>query len=155
MKYGLLDQSRNQSEPSDRWSKSQNLVHQYFEKISKIYPLFCRYCLYISNIFPISPTYLRYFTDIVDISSTFCRYFIDIFLDFPTHTRMMYMLDISPKYRYFPIFHKNNGDLPDIFLIFCPTDFRLAISCRYQMITDISMIYQLILPIFCSLSGTS
>ena len=43
-KYGMFDQSKNQSRPSDHWPRSQNLGHRY-----------------ISDILPI---YLRYFTDI-------------------------------------------------------------------------------------------
>ena len=58
------------------------------------------------------------------------------------------MLNILPKYQHFSIFRRNINDFFYILPIFCPTDFRLAKSYRYQPICDISTIYQLIKSIF-------
>ena len=64
---------------------------------------------------------------------------------------MRYIIDISLKYKKYSIFCRNIDDFTDFWPIFWPTDFRLAKSCRYRYISDISAIYRPMYPIFCSL----
>ena len=56
---------------------------------------------YIYDIFDILLIYLRYFTD---ISPIFYRYISDIFPEISAHVHVRYSLEISSKYREFPIF---------------------------------------------------
>ena len=49
------------------------------------------------------------------------------------------------------IFRRNIDDFIDFWPIFWPTDFRLAKSCQYWPISDISVIFRSIYSIFCSL----
>ena len=130
----------NGSQPSDCKSRSQK-QDRYFENIDDISPIF----------FNILPIYLQYFTDISLIFTNISLIFIDILPEIPAHVGMRYTFDISAKYQHFSIFYRNIGSFSNFLPIFLPINFRLIKSYLFRSISDITVIYRPIKPIFSSL----
>ena len=67
-KSGMLDQSRKQSGPSNRWLRSQNLSRRYFEiDIANILVIFGRFFPGLTNL-RARDVHTRYFAEILIFS---------------------------------------------------------------------------------------